>query len=289
MDKTIRVALQEFKMNFSKNEYRFFAFFLPGVLLVLAILMAFTGRQFSLFEFELMQKSYYFFAFPSMIAMVFSLAIFLSANFILQGIAKEKENKLLEILISSVSFKQLLTGKILGLAMLGLIQFFAWVFAGLAAVALVAPEIFQKAFTSYIATEAIFLYFIFFVLGYLLYASLLAAIGVLTETRSEAQQIGSLLTGFALIPALSTMFITSDSTSLYSQAITVFPLTAPITAMIRIFLRTITPGEIALSLALLVITTVFIIFATAKLFRAETLMYGKKFTIPGLIRFVFKG
>jgi len=112
---------------------------------------------------------------------------------------------------------------------------------------------------------------------------------VLTETRSEAQQIGSLLTGFALIPALSTMFITSDSTSLYSQAITVFPLTAPITAMIRIFLRTITPGEIALSLALLIITTVFIIFATAKLFRAETLMYGKKFTILGLIRFVLKG
>lgn len=289
MDKTIRIALQEFRTNFSRKEYLFFAFALPGLLLVLAMLMALTGQQFSFLEFKLMQKSYYFFAFPSIIAMVFSLAIFLSANFMLQGIAKEKENKILEILISSVSFKQLLTGKILGLAMLGLIQFFAWIFVGIAVVALVAPEIFQKAFTSFFAIDAIFLYFIFFVLGYLLYASLLAAIGVLTETRGEAQQIGSLLTGFALIPALSSMFITSDSTGLYSQAITIFPLTAPITAMIRIFLRTITPGEIALSLAVLLATTVFIIFVTAKLFRVETLMYGKKFTIQGMIRFVFKG
>ncbi len=289
MDKTVMVALQEFKMNFARREYKFFAFILPAVLLFLVFVFSFTGRQFSLMEFSLMQKSYYFFAFPSTIAMVFSLAIFLSANFMLQGIAKEKENKIFEILISSVSFNQLLLGKILGLAILGLIQFFTWIIAGTLIVWLLAPEIFAKIFFSFIATQAILLYLVFFILGYLLYASLLAAIGVLTETRGEAQQIGSLLTVFALLPALSTMFITSDSTTLYAKAITIFPLTAPITAMIRIFLGTITLGEIILSLSLLLLSTAAIIFVTAKLFRAETLMYGKKFSLKSLIKFIFTG
>ncbi len=289
MDKTVIVALQEFKMNFARREYKFFAFALPAVLLFLVFLLSLSGRQFSLAEFSLMQKSYYFFAFPSTIAMVFSLAIFLSANFMLQGIAKEKENKILEILLSSVSFNQLLLGKILGLAILGLIQFSTWIIAGTMIVWLLAPEIFARIFFSFIATQAILLYLLFFILGYLLYASLLAAIGVLTETRGEAQQIGSLLTVFALLPALSTMFITSDSTTMYAKAITIFPLTAPITAMIRIFLGTITLWEIILSLSLLLVSTAAIIFVTAKLFRAETLMYGKKFSLKSLIKFVFTG
>jgi ABC-2 type transport system permease protein len=85
------------------------------------------------------------------------------------------------------------------------------------------------------------------------------------------------------------MFITSNSNTLYSHAITLFPLTAPITAMIRIFLRTITPLEIALSLGILIASTALIIFVTARLFRAETLMYGKKFTLQGLVKFVVRG
>ncbi len=288
MDKTIRVALQEFKMNFARLEYKFFAFALPGLLLIITIAMSFFGLQFSLMQFKLMEKSFYFFAFPSTIAMVFSLAIFLSANFMLQGIAKEKENKILEILVSSVSFKQLLTGKILGLSMLGLIQFFTWVIVGVITIFLIAPEIFLEIFSSFLGTQIIVLYFLFFILGYLLYASLLAAIGVLTETRSQAQQIGTLLTGFVLIPALSSMFLTTNSTDLFSQIITYFPLTAPITAMIRIFLGTISPLEIALCLGILCITTAALIYITAKIFRAEVLMYGKKFSIRGLIHFILK-
>ena len=81
MDKIARVALQEFKMNFARREYKFFAFALPCLLLAIAIILSFSGKQFSLDEFKLMQKSYYFFALPSTIAMVFSLSIFLPANF----------------------------------------------------------------------------------------------------------------------------------------------------------------------------------------------------------------
>lgn len=289
MDRTVMIAIQEFKMNLKRKSYLFFAFALPTLLVIIAFLVS-TQRQIGLFEFKSMQGSVQYFAFPSVISMVFSLAIFLSANYMLQGIAKEKENKILEILVSSVSFRQLLTGKILGLTGLGLIQFAAWVGAGTACIAFISPEIFAKAIESYFAFDIIILYFIFFILGYLLYASLLAAIGVLTDSKSEAQQIGNLFTGFLLIPSLSTLFITNNSGMvLYAKAISIFPLTAPIAAMITIFLGTITPQEIALSITLLVITIAVVIYSTAKLFRAETLMYGKKFSIRQLIKFVIKG
>ncbi len=288
MDKTLKIAKHEFKINFRRKEFQFFAFLLPALLLVLVVIFAFTGSQFTLTDFKQMQQSRWFFAFPSTIAMVFSLAIFLSANFLLQGIAEEKENRIMEVLLSSISFRELLTGKIIGLAFLGLIQFFAWVGSGLIVIYLIAPEILAKAMYKFAAVEIVLLYFVFFFLGYILYASLLAAIGALTETRGEAQQIGSLLTIFALIPAVSTLFL-SGQTMPISGALTMFPLTAPITAMIRLFLRTLLMSEALTSIAILIITIIAVIVMTSRLFRAEVLMYGKRFSPKEVIGIIVKG
>ncbi len=288
MDKSLKVALHEFRVNSRRKEYIFFAFVLPAGLLLIVALFSLGGNQFTLTDFREMQQSHWFFAFPSTIAMVFSLAIFLSANFLLQGIAIEKENRIMEVLLSSISFRQLLTGKILGLALLGLIQFSSWVTAGTLVVAFAAPEVLARALEKFIAVETIFLYLVFFFLGYILYASLLAAIGVLTETRGEAQQIGSLLTVFALIPAISTMFLAQDAATPYASALTLFPLTAPITAMIRIFLRSLPMHEALASVCIMAVTIAAIILATAKIFRAELLMYGKRFSALELIRLIVK-
>jgi ABC-2 type transport system permease protein len=289
MDKSLTIAIHEFKVNLRRKEYIFFAFILPAMLLLLVTVFSLSGKQFNLMDFREMQQSQWFFAFPSTIAMIFSLAIFLSANFLLQGIAQEKENKIMEVLLSSISFRQLLTGKILGLAMLGLIQFFSWVVVGLITISVMAPDILARAAEKLVATETIFLYFIFFFLGYILYASLLAAIGALTETRGEAQQIGSLLTIFALIPAISTMFLSSEQATSVISVLTLFPLTAPITAMIRIFMRTLPMHEAIASIAILIVTIILVILAAARLFRVELLMQGKRFSAKELIRIVVKG
>ncbi|MCX6798857.1 MAG: ABC transporter permease [Candidatus Diapherotrites archaeon] len=289
MDKSMKVAIHEFKTNFRRKEYQFFAFALPICMMILTAIMASGGRQFTLMDFRQMQQSQWFFAFPSTIAMVFSLAIFLSANFLLQGIATEKENRVMEVLLSSISFKELLMGKILGLAMLGLIQFFFWVGAGMFTIALLAPEILAKATGTFAAFETIILYFAFFILGYLMYASLLAAIGALTETRGEAQQIGSLLTVFALIPAISTMFLVQEGNNIFASILTIFPLTAPITAMIRLFMRSLPLYEALFSIAVLLISTAVVVLVASRLFRAEVLMYGKKFSPVQLFDLILKG
>ncbi len=289
MDKSLTIAIHEFKVNLRRKEYIFFAFVLPAMLLLLVTVFSLSGKQFDLMDFRGWQQSNLFFAFPSTIAMIFSLAIFLSANFLLQGIAQEKENKIMEVLLSSISFRQLLTGKILGLAMLGLIQFFSWVAVGLVTISVMAPDILTRAAEKFVATEAILLYFIFFILGYILYASLLAAIGALIETRGEAQQIGGLLTVFMLIPAISTMFLSSEQASGIITALTLFPLTAPITAMIRIFMRTLPMYEAIASIAIMIATIIVMILATARLFRVELLMQGKRFSAKELIRIVVKG
>ncbi|MBN2067893.1 MAG: ABC transporter permease [Candidatus Diapherotrites archaeon] len=288
MDKTLKIAKHEFAINFKRKEFRFFAFFLPLMLVLIVLAFSFTGNEYDMRDFQEMQKSKWFFAFPSTIAMVFSLAIFLSANFLLQGIAEEKENRIMEVLLSSISFRELLMGKIAGLAFLGLIQFASWVMSGTIVIVLLAPEILAKAMEKFVAVETVLLYLVFFFLGYILYASILAAIGALTETRGEAQQIGSLMTVFALVPAVSTMFI-SEQTLPVSGALTLFPPTAPITAMIRIFLRNLPMAEALTSIAILILTIIAVIIMTSRIFRAEVLMYGKRFSPKELLRIMVTG
>ena len=289
MDKSLTIAFHEFRVNLARREYQFFAFALPAMLLFFMWFFSLGGKQFTLMDFRDMQSSQWFFAFPSTIAMVFSLAIFLSANFLLQGIATEKENRIMEILLSSISFRELLTGKIVGLAMLGLLQFFAWVMTGVITLGMIAPEILLKATGTFMAMGTIGLYLLFFILGYFMYSALLAAIGALTETRGEAQQISSLLTLFALIPAISTMFLSKEGGNVIATILTLFPFTAPITAMIRLFMRNLPLNEALLSIVICVFTTIVVILIASRLFRAELLMYGKKFSARELARLVILG
>jgi len=289
MDKSLIVAAHEFKTNLKRKEYLLFAFVVPAFLLFCALVVSFVGNRVTLSQLLEMQTRQAFFAFPSTIAMVFSMAIFLSANFLLQSISTEKENRIMEVLMSTISFRQLLTGKILGLGMLGLVQFASWVSIGLIMFAMASPQaIGTEAFTIATITK-IALYLVFFMLGYLLYAALLAAIGALTETKMEAQQISSVVTIFSLIPALCTLFLNEEGDLVFGTVLTLFPLTAPITTIIRVFLEKITMPEILASGAMLVFSTIVVIAVATRLFRAEILMYGKKFSPRQLMRFIVQG
>lgn len=285
MGRSMIVALHEFKVNFRRKEYLFFSFVVPVLLIVGAAFLFSIGMRVTLIEFKQMQQGNWAFVFPSIIAMVFSLAIFLSANFLLQRIATEKESRILEILVSSVSFRELLVGKIFGMALLGLIQFFSWMATGFIVMSLAAPVVLEVLIYSHFGFEAVILYLIFFLLGYFLYAALLAAVGILSETRSQAQQVSWLLSFFALVPAISTLFLSKSGPNTLATILTLFPLTTPIAAMIRIFIGNMPLAEIVAGIVVLLITIAVLIFITARLFRAEVLMYGKSFSFKELVRF----
>ncbi len=288
MDKSLIVAVHEFKTNFRRKEYLFFTFIIPAFMLLCALIISFVGNQLTLSELLALQTQQAFFAFPSTIAMVFSMAIFLSANFLLQSISTEKESKIMEVLLSTISFKQLLTGKILGLGLLGLVQFASWVTIGIIIFSMASPQTTATDAFTLATTVKIASYLFFFILGYLLYATLLAAIGALTETKIEAQQVSSIITVFSLVPALGTLFLNEQGDIMFGTILTLFPLTAPITSIIRVFLEKITITEAIASAAILVLSIVTVIAITTRLYRTEILMYGKKFSTKELIKFVMQ-
>ncbi|MFC2031062.1 ABC transporter permease [Chloroflexota bacterium] len=218
------------------------------------------------------------FVVPYLFSILFVITIFTASGFLLQGVSEEKEGRIIEILISSISPTQLLVGKILGLGALGLIQISVWVGAAVILLA-AAATVFSLTGIISISLSTVVLAVLYFVLGYLLFATLMAVAGSMGTTQRESQQIAGIFTMAAAIPwmAMGIVFANPDST--IAVILSYFPLTAPVMMLIRLGISSVPTGQIAISLTLLVAGIVLSIWAGAKIFRVGLLMYGKR---PGL-------
>lgn len=250
------------------------------------------------------------------IAMSFILYMFIViyGQLVMQSIIEEKNNRVLELIVTSVKPTHLMLGKILGVGAVAVTQVLIWAALITAFISLVLPEIMGpqlvsevEAFRSgtldpaavttdmsLIQTLAMLssLGFIFSVFGYLvvfliggflLYASLYAAIGAAVDNAQDGAQ----LQVFALIPILVgmmfSMSVGSNPDSELAVILSIVPFTSPMVMMARIPLG-VPAGEIALSIGLLVLTIALAIWFTAKIYRVGIFMYGKKPTVKELIR-----
>lgn len=206
------------------------------------------------------------------------LSIFMSSGFLLSSIGEEKENRVMEILLSSVTPGQLMLGKILGLGAAGLLQMVIWVVAGRGLLAVGAERI---PFLSNVTLPgaAALIGILYFVLGYLLFATLFAGLGAVTTTQREGQQITGLFVVPAMIPYYAFPYILSHPDSFIARFLTLFPITAPITVMERLGAGRVEAWEIAASALILATTCLGALWLVPRLFRAYLLMYGKR---PGL-------
>lgn len=218
------------------------------------------------------------FVLPYLFSILFIITIFTTSGFLLQGISEEKEGRIIEILLSSISSTQLLAGKILGLGTLGLIQVLVWIASGVLLVSL-AVTTFALIGVINITAVTVLLALLFFVLGYLLFATLMAVAGSLGTTQRESQQIAGIFTFAAAIPWMAIGFIMTDPNAPIAVVLSFFPLTAPVMMLLRLGFGTVPTGQIVISLALLVAAIIFSLWAGAKIFRVGLLMYGKR---PGL-------
>lgn len=216
---------------------------------------------------------------PYIFSILLLMAIFFSSGYLLQGLGEEKENRVMEVLLSSVSSKQLLAGKVLGLGAAGLVQIIIWL-ASVRVLANIATSQWGDAIGALqIPAEFLVLGAVYFVLGYLFYAVLMAGVGAISPTAREGQQMSALFTMPAVIPMWFMPFIIENPNHVVSRVLTVFPVTAPITVMIRFGLTEIPLWEIAVSIGLLAASTVGLFLLCARVFRTFLLMYGKR---PGL-------
>ncbi len=212
---------------------------------------------------------------PFVFAMLFIMSVFTTSGFLMQGVVEEKENRLVEILMTSITPLQMLWGKILGLGALGLLQVGVWAAAG-GLVLSQGSNIWEGFRDITIPTALLVTSPIYLVLGYLLYGALLAGIGASVPSMQEGQQIASIISLIAVIPLMVAFTFIENANGILPTSMSLFPFTAPLGMIMRVPFADVPIWQIGLSVALLVLTTLAVVWVAAQVFRIGLLMYGKR-------------
>jgi ABC-2 type transport system permease protein len=207
---------------------------------------------------------------------------------IMRGIVQEKNDRVVEVLISSMSPFELLTGKISGVALVGLTQITVWllILGGVAAFG-AATAMAAGINILQVLRPALFVFFIlFFILGYLTYVCVYAVAGAACNTDKEAQQLMMPIQMVMMVPWFVMMPIITNPDSSMAVAFSMMPVFGPVTMFARTVASEPPVWHIAVSIAVSLATIFVFFWGTAKIFRVGILSYGKRPTIPELWRWM---
>ena len=219
-------------------------------------------------------------AIPGVFGILLLMSLMTSAGYLVQGLSEEKENRVIEVILSSIPPDQLLLGKLLGLGAAGLLQLFVWV-----TVTGLATSIVAAAALAVLDPYVFFACFIFFILGYLMIGSLMTGTGALGTSARESQQLAAIWSAAAIIPpAVTWMVILEEPNGLLARGLGWFPLSAPITMMIRIGTGQVPLWDVLVSILCLVVGVYLSTRAAAALFRLGLLMYGSRPSLKQILR-----
>jgi len=229
------------------------------------------------------------FIIPVVFSLLLSLSIVFSSTYLLQGLGEEKENRLIEILLSSVSARQLLTGKVFGIGAAGLAQVVVWVISVPILLSLASSTFGGFISTIQLPANFLVLAVVYFILGYLLFAVLSAGIGAISSNTREGQQLIAIFTLSLFIPLWFMSLLMLFPNNPIWVVLTIFPITAPVEVMIRLGVSDIPAWQLAASIAVLVLSIIGILSLTIKVFRTYLLMYGKRPKFGEIIRSLRSG
>jgi ABC-2 type transport system permease protein len=229
------------------------------------------------------------FVLPYVVMLIFYSLMVMSSSMFLQSLKVEKDNRMLEVLLVSISPRQLISGKIIGLGFAGLLQTMLWISISYALFRLsgrvmeIPPE-FQVPPTILVWGV------VYYLLGYALYASTLAGIGALVSDLREASQLTTLLLLPLVIPAMMVLFFVRDPNGSLATALSLIPFTAPVAMMTRLAASNAIPlWQPLLSTALMALTAVLVIRLAAHLFQASNLLVGQDLSLNNLMRVIRRG
>lgn len=213
---------------------------------------------------------------PMIFAIVFLMASQITATFLMSSIVEEKSNRIMEILITSMTPMQLLMGKLIGLGLLGLTQLFIWIALGVV-IASIGSDI--PILTGIlIPPDLIILSVIYFIFTYFLLGSMMAGISVVVGAEQEARQVAGFLVFPFVLPFFFIVQLIDDPNGGLSIFLTMFPFSAAMTVIMRASFVVVPIEQIILSLTILIGSTILITWISAKVFRWATLLYGKRAT-----------
>jgi len=226
---------------------------------------------------------------PGIFSLLLAFSLMFSSTYMVQGLGDEKESRLIEVLLSSVSTRQLLMGKVLGLGAAGLVQVVVWL-ASLPLLLNLASSSFGGFFsTIQLPASFLVLGIVYFLLGYLLFAALSAGVGAISPNAREGQQLSTIYTLCALVPLWFSSLLFIFPNSPIWKVLTIFPVTAPIATMLRLGVSGIAAWELAVSILVLALSVIGALFLATRAFRIYLLMYGKRPNLGEVIRSLRSG
>ncbi|TKD68678.1 ABC transporter permease [Pseudalkalibacillus hwajinpoensis] len=218
---------------------------------------------------------------------VIYFSVIFYGNMVAVEVATEKSSRVMEILISSVSPVKQMFGKILGIALLGLTQYTIIILSGYLFMQLQDEEVSQTGFLSFLdfsnLTVSLVVYaIVFFVLGYLLYATILAMVGSLVSRAEEVQQLIMPIQFLIIIAFFIAMFGLGTPSSPFVTIASYIPFFTPVVMFLRVGMLAIPFWEVAISLALLIGTIIVFGILGARVYRGGVLMYGKSSSLKDI-------
>lgn len=218
------------------------------------------------------------FVVPMATLFIFFFVITSSSGFLLTSVTKEKENRMAETLLVSIQPKELMSGKIIGLGIVALVQMSVWLGGGV--IALNRSSQFLAIASNFKLPSGFLVWaFLFFILGYFLYGAILGSIGVLAPNAREGGQFTFIAILPLLIPLWFNYIFTDSPNGSLSIFLSLFPLTAPSSMVTRLTTGDVPVWQLIISLVGLFVTAYLFILISSRLFRAENLLSSESLTL----------
>lgn len=221
-----------------------------------------------------------------LMVMVLYVSTLLYGINVMRAVLEEKTSRIMEVMLSTATAKQMMMGKIVGVGAVGLTQVGIW--AATAAILSGGPLAASLGSMKGILSLRLMIFFpVFFLLGYVLYSTLCAAVGSMVNSEQEAQQMQIVVMLPMILAVIVLVNIIQHPSTQLSFWASMFPLTSPLIMFTRIALEPQIPWwHIGLSIALLVATTYGLLILCGRIYRIGILMYGKKPTLPEIVKWM---
>ncbi len=220
---------------------------------------------------------------PFVVSIILLIAVMTSGQVLMYGVLKEKRNRIVEILLSSVSAVDLLLGKILGLGLLGVLQIGIWMVVGL-----VAASRFIDLSQLGMTAGAILPMLLFLIGGYIMFAALFAAIGATMKSVEEGSQAQSTVVLIPMIPMFASSAIIMSPNALWVRICSHIPVFTPVMMLMRLSVTTVPAWEIATTFAALMLGLVFFVIFGARIFSRGLLQFDRTLSFREIERMMRK-
>jgi ABC-2 type transport system permease protein len=222
-----------------------------------------------------------------LIAMMLYITLIMYGMSVMRSVLEEKSSRVMEVLLSSINSKELMAGKLLGVGAVGLTQTVIWalfiVFLGSAGM-VVSPEL-RELFSS-LQPQVIAFLPVYFVLGFLLYSGMYAALGAAVNSEQEAQQWQWFVTMPLIIPIILVSRVIVQPDGAMATWLSMVPFFSPILMYVRIVAHAAPVWQIALSISILLVTVYAAVVISSRIYRVGILMYGKRPTLPEILKWL---